>query len=210
MKDTKAFYAARSAELGFLTTAHVKEGQESVTKMTPGYQSAVFDLVFDMLAGASSIMDVGCGTGDLLPYLRSRGWLGRYVGVDIVPGFIEGCQAHYDDPDASFVCGDFTDRKFRKSLGRFDTVTSLSVFGLVDRPSFIREMAESCFDSAEKQYVFTCNSTEGYGRIRNKEAMLYSPVGVLSMVLGFTHRFSMEHNALGNGGSSIMGWRMLK
>lgn len=210
MKDTKAFYAARAAELGFLTTAHVKDGQESVTKMTPSYQAAVFDLVFDMLAGASSILDVGCGTGDLLPYLRSRGWVGRYVGVDIVPGFIEGCQTHYDDPDAFFVCGDFTDRKFRKSLGKFDTVTSLSVFGLVDRPSFIREMVESCFDSAEKQYVFTCNSTEGYDVVRNKDAMIYSPLETLTMVLGFTHRLELRHMARGEGKSAIMGWRMLK
>ena len=42
----------------------------------------------DGLQPQDSILDVGCAFGDLFSYMRGRGWHGRYLGVDIVPGLI--------------------------------------------------------------------------------------------------------------------------
>lgn len=36
----------------------------------------------------SSVLDVGCGFGDLATFLRDRGWTGSYTGVDLVPGLL--------------------------------------------------------------------------------------------------------------------------
>lgn len=37
-----------------------------------------------------SLLDVGCGSGDLLFFLKDRGWLpDRYVGVDVSPKMVE-------------------------------------------------------------------------------------------------------------------------
>lgn len=36
----------------------------------------------------SSVLDVGCGFADLYDWLSARGWRGRYVGIDIVPGLL--------------------------------------------------------------------------------------------------------------------------
>lgn len=217
MNDVKSFYSERLAKTGFKTTADVVSGGESACKMTIDYQNAAFAMATELMGRGvhdiQSILDVGCGTGDLLPYLRKAGFTGEYTGVDIVPGFIDGCRSHYsDDHHAEFVCGDFTDRKFRKSIGKFDTILSLSVFGLVDRPSFIRELVESCFDSMGHQYIFTCNSTHEYDKPSNKGTMLYDPAETMMMVSGFTSSYSMIHRHFDTkfGGFSLMAWRMAK
>jgi SAM-dependent methyltransferase len=36
----------------------------------------------------ASILDLGCGYGDFLPFLRAHGHRGRYVGLDIAPGMV--------------------------------------------------------------------------------------------------------------------------
>jgi SAM-dependent methyltransferase len=56
-----------------------------------------------------SVLDVGCGFGDFLLYLRARGWKGKYVGVDLVPEFVaEAAARHAGDPQAEFVYDDGT------------------------------------------------------------------------------------------------------
>ena len=60
--------------------------------------------------GVASLLDIGCGFGDLLAFLRERGWTGQYIGVDIVPEFIAEAHASYvGDDRAEFVVGDFTE-----------------------------------------------------------------------------------------------------
>lgn len=50
-----------------------------------------------------SILDVGCGLGDLYSWLRATGREGDYLGVDIVPEMIEAARARH--PAARFeVC----------------------------------------------------------------------------------------------------------
>ena len=56
-------------------------------------------------AAGCTLLDVGCGLGHLLPYLRRRG-LGAvdYTGVDVLPEMVDGARARY--PDGRFVCAD--------------------------------------------------------------------------------------------------------
>jgi SAM-dependent methyltransferase len=49
------------------------------------------------------VADVGCGLGDLLPFLRSHGFIGlSYTGYDIIPEMVEAAAAHHRDPKAQF------------------------------------------------------------------------------------------------------------
>jgi SAM-dependent methyltransferase len=76
-------------------------------------------LAFEVLAAvgdlcgpaAPSVLDVGCGLGDLLAYLRGRGFVGRYTGVDLLPEFIENARIRQDDndPAVSFLVADILD-----------------------------------------------------------------------------------------------------
>lgn len=37
----------------------------------------------------TSVLDVGCGLAHLCDYMRAHGWTGRYLGVDILPEFVD-------------------------------------------------------------------------------------------------------------------------
>ncbi len=52
----------------------------------------------------ATVLDVGCGRGDLYAYLLAHGYKGRYSGLDLVPHFIDEAQQRF--PSASFTAGD--------------------------------------------------------------------------------------------------------
>jgi len=55
-----------------------------------------------------TIVDLGCGFGDLLGFLREKNWDGTYLGVDLVPEFIEEARKRFgSDSAAEFLCEDF-------------------------------------------------------------------------------------------------------
>ncbi|HEY4440343.1 MAG TPA: class I SAM-dependent methyltransferase [Candidatus Elarobacter sp.] len=55
-------------------------------------------------APGTSLLDVGCGFGDLYPFARSRGWTIDYHGIDLNPKLIAIAREAY--PDAAFAVGD--------------------------------------------------------------------------------------------------------
>lgn len=70
-----------------------------------------------------SILDVGCGFGDLFAYLKSRGWKGEYLGVDLVPELID--EATRQHPDAAFTVCDFEQHDLER---HFDLVIASGIF----------------------------------------------------------------------------------
>jgi SAM-dependent methyltransferase len=93
-------------------------------------------LAFEVLAAVGdlcgpstpSVLDVGCGLGDFLDYLRQRGFAGRYTGVDLVPELIETARVRQDDTAStvSFVVGDVLDPDL--SLKPHDYVIASGLF----------------------------------------------------------------------------------
>ncbi len=50
-----------------------------------------------------SLNDLGCGTGDLFPFLKSRFDSFKYHGYDVMPEMVSRALEQYESPDASFV-----------------------------------------------------------------------------------------------------------
>ena len=48
---------------------------------------------------ATSVLDVGCGFADLYEHLLQQGWVGRYSGVDIVPGLLAEARERHPSLD---------------------------------------------------------------------------------------------------------------
>lgn len=74
-----------------------------------------------------SLLDLGCGLGNLLEFIKQNGKKVQYTGVDILEDMI--LSARRKNPDAEFVLGDvFTEDLF--SENSFDVVYSSGLFNL--------------------------------------------------------------------------------
>lgn len=56
----------------------------------------------------SSVLDLGCGHGDLYPFLRDRFGSFQYIGVDSMSSFLDVAVSRFsDDPNVRFLLGEF-------------------------------------------------------------------------------------------------------
>lgn len=54
----------------------------------------------------ASVLDLGCGYGDFLPFLRAQGHRGTFIGYDIAPSMIaRASQLHGEGPDRQWRVG---------------------------------------------------------------------------------------------------------
>jgi SAM-dependent methyltransferase len=72
-----------------------------------------------------SLLDVGCGFGDLCGFLRRKGWKGKYLGVDLVPDLIQVAR-NQNYANSEFVVSDASVNL--QSLGQYDFVVASGIF----------------------------------------------------------------------------------
>ena len=91
-----------------------------------GRQEVRFSVLGDLALRApdSSVLDVGCGFGDLYDFLRERGWRGRYTGIDIVPGLLSVARERHPDLDV----GEFDITDESATFDTYDFVISSGAF----------------------------------------------------------------------------------
>jgi SAM-dependent methyltransferase len=122
-----ARHAAFHAEL----SAHPDPGRRAGWRDERS-QRLRFGVCVAALGGESpqAILDVGCGLGDLLPFCRARGFVGDYVGLDLLPEMVDAARArHVQDPRARFAVADV--RCPPDWLGaRFDLVVACGTLSL--------------------------------------------------------------------------------
>lgn len=82
-------------------------------------------LVDELDIEGKSVLDAGCGMGDLLPYLYSKADNFDYLGVDINPGFIEIAKKRYEGH--RFEVGNPFNGKFGR---QFDVVVTSGVMNI--------------------------------------------------------------------------------
>jgi trans-aconitate methyltransferase len=103
-----------------------KEGSEILGFSSDRSQRVRFEALCSIgdLDGRS-VLDVGCGRGDLCGYLEHRGWSVDYRGVDIHPGLIELAARTW--PKGRFAVRDILADDARDEV---DYVIASGVFGL--------------------------------------------------------------------------------
>ncbi|ABK97994.1 class I SAM-dependent methyltransferase [Pelobacter propionicus] len=118
---------------------------------------------FRVIAGAGdfsgrSILDLGCGHGDLVGYLSERFSGFAYVGIDMMAEFLEvALERHGQRPDTVFYRADFT----RVELPRADYVFASGALGYrCDDPGFYREMIARMYAAAERALIFNMLDAE--------------------------------------------------
>lgn len=126
------------------------------------------ELVKDIPLDGKSVLDAGCGMGDLLPYIYARSTSFRYLGVDKNRGFIEIAKKRYEGHN--FKVGD----PFNKKLGEFDVVFSSGVMN-GNQPDWLenrKRMIRSLFDHTS--YVMAFNMAGGLKPIANDSLIAYA------------------------------------
>jgi SAM-dependent methyltransferase len=99
-EDTIARYRRRYAAFGY---------DPRTLGWNKGRQAVRFAAALEGIGlGFQSILDVGCGFGDLFGFLSRQGWQGSYLGVDVVPELIEEGRRRYGPSGARFECRDIT------------------------------------------------------------------------------------------------------
>lgn len=93
------------------------------------------------LANSLSVLDIGCGMGDLIDFLQLReASIGSYLGIDLVGPFIDLCRLEYLPP-CEFRKANFISRSFAPSQ-RFNLVVNMGV--LVSRVVSYEAYVEHC------------------------------------------------------------------
>lgn len=99
-----------------------------------------------------SVLDVGCGHGDLKGYLDSRFHGFSYVGIDMVPEFIAEARSLYGQrPSCYFCLADFAEAE----LPRADCVFACGVFAYrCASADFHFAMIEKMYAAADRVFAF--------------------------------------------------------
>jgi len=139
-----------------------------------------------------SLLDVGCGLGDLWEYLFQRGIGVSYTGYDYTPAMISEAQKRF--PTVPFMVRDFLEEPGGDP--RFDYVVASGIFALrQDHPmQYLLGMVRKMFDLCRKGVAF--NSLSIRASNRDPAEFNADPSQVLSSCLEITPRVVLRHDYL--------------
>jgi SAM-dependent methyltransferase len=142
-----------------------------------------------------SLLDAGCGFGDLLAYLGARGVRPRYTGVDLCPAMIERCKRRFAGSDARFVVADALDYVPEEG---FDYVVACGIFG--HAPQGTRQRLRPAV--AHLFYLagigLAVNFLSGCAPRRSPGRLYVYPWDMLQLALGLTPAVRLDHAYLPN------------
>lgn len=137
------------------------------------YRSAAIryrQLVTDLEIYNKTILDAGCGMGDLIPYLYAKSDNFKYLGVDVTKPFIDVARKRYEGHD--FELKNPFEDKFES---KFDIVISSGVLNstsenwLESRKEMIKELFEL------SQEVLAFNMAGSFQPIKPTDKVSYAP-----------------------------------
>lgn len=142
----------------------------------------------------ASLLDVGCGLGDLNAWLKEQGSRTHYTGIDSNPDFVRITSSKF--PDATVHLGEFLDDLGEAGLdtGRFDYVVASGIFTFrtVQPAEYLAAAVQKMFRLARIGVAFNVLSTWGdFHRDTDFEA---EPADVLSICRRFTRWIVLRHD----------------
>jgi ubiquinone/menaquinone biosynthesis C-methylase UbiE len=137
-----------------------------------------------------SILDLGCGTGALIPIIREQvGDDFRYIGVDITTSFISYCKGQFSQKNMEFIEGNFLEVQ----LPEVDYVIASGVFTL-NVPG-MAEYTEECLSKMFRLSRIACaaNFLSTQADFELEKNLHYDPTLVLETALQFTQNVILIH-----------------
>jgi SAM-dependent methyltransferase len=141
------------------------------------------------------LLDVGCGFGDFLAYLRDNGIEPRYIGLDICEPMVKRCMERFEGGNATFHVGDVLEWQPREAP---DFVVASGIFGLDSRDARarIRPTLRRMFAWAGEGMAANFLSQRSLEPAENR--VYVDPAEALEMGLALTPGVRLDHSYLPN------------
>ena len=173
-------------------------GDSPASLLTPkGRQSIRFRALDPFfLKGKMRILDYGCGLGYLYQYLLFKGYDFEYIGVDIMPEFIEVCREKFPKgPDFQVIDPQ------TKIQGSYDIVFASGVFNLKTNDDLIQsklyayKRINALFDLTKEAFV--CDFLSPFVDFQQPSAQHFE-IGEISdyCAKSLSRRFMLRHDLL--------------
>jgi cyclopropane fatty-acyl-phospholipid synthase-like methyltransferase len=158
------------------------------------------DRHFDLLTSSipwqngGSILDIGCGQGDLYRLVKERNKDMHYTGIDVSPLMV--CNANSRYPDGNFACIDFLSDAFPDI--KYTYVLAIGAFNLKvsDQKNYIERCISRMLKHATAGVMFCLTSDKGDSSGRYEQIYYYQPSEVLSYCLSLTPKVIINHGSL--------------
>ena len=147
----KEYYQNRFKKYGASPTTIQHISKESQFKR--------FKILLAIAEEIGSIIDVGCGLGDLLEFLLDKEYTGKYLGLDFVDEFIEFSNEKYKDiTNAKFMKFDFTKDQLPED---YNYLFLSTVFNnkMDNNEEFMLQTIHKMFTACQKGVTFNAMST---------------------------------------------------
>jgi ubiquinone/menaquinone biosynthesis C-methylase UbiE len=185
IEKTVSFYDTRFKKLGPII--------QSVGWSNKTDQYKRFDLLFNNsdLAG-KSILDVGCGLGDLVEYLETRGIRDYvYTGIDISREFINFAELKYGNHNASFHVSDVLSINNLSA----DIVLASGAFSFrqVGMKKYVEKAIKKMFSISNDFCSVNFLSSEADYKLKKNQ--YYAPTWVLKQALSLSDNVELNYGS---------------
>jgi len=171
------YYAGKLAQHGTTARGVDWNGEESQTQ-----RHRQFLRLLGEERGAS-VLDLGCGYGDFLRFMRQQGFAGRYIGYDISPEMIAAARRLHGEGD---------DRIWRVGALPQETADYAIASGILnvkgDAPverwrEYVRETIDALARAARRGFAFNMLTMSSDPVLRRPDLHYADPVETLSYCL---------------------------
>jgi SAM-dependent methyltransferase len=136
------------------------------------------------------VLDLGCGIGDLYPFLLNRFGNVDYTGIDIGSELITAAKVRY--PATRFICKDVQEDGIGES---FDFVLISGIFNnaIPNCTQFLKEMIELAFSHCSKGLAF--NFISRHVNYLSPGMAYHDPSEILDFcITNMTRKVTMQHH----------------
>ena len=137
----------------------------------------------------SSILDIGCGFGDLLGFLNKKRLNVKYTGIDINQKFIELAKKKH--PNSYFEVRDIEKKSFKK---KFDWVFAIGTTNQSGSYKYIEDLLGEMFGYCKKGV--TMDFLSSYVDFKKPENFHASPEKVFKIAKKLSKRVVLRHDYL--------------